>query len=366
MDIGNNIQKSFDLYLKNFGVLFLACLIAGIIAAVTFGILAGPLVGGVLVLCLKLLRGEKGELNEIFAHFDQFVPTLIATLMLWTASLIVWVVGMLPFIGWIINLVVGPALGLLYFLTIGFIVDQKMKPWEALRRSIDCCATEPLLLWIYALICGILVGIGAIIFGIGIILTLPFGMVGFTLAYQQLSVKEAPPFKPEKQVIQIAGITLAVLFIGGLISLTFGFGRTSLGNPSTSIAVRIISKATGDKVQINQSGKKFKFGKLSVGVGLPENFPSDIPIYPNAEVGGFLGGKDGKLSGSTTTFTSKDTAQVINDYYVANLKAQGWTVETNEIEDMKMINFQKGNRKAGITINPKGTKTDILVGITNE
>lgn len=99
MDIGNNIQKSFALYLKNFGVLFLACLIAGIIAAVTFGILAGPLVGGVLVLCLKLLRGEKGELNEIFAHFDQFVPTLIATLMLWAASLIVWVISMIPFIG---------------------------------------------------------------------------------------------------------------------------------------------------------------------------------------------------------------------------------------------------------------------------
>jgi hypothetical protein len=256
MEIGNNLQKSFDLYLKNFGVLFLACLIAGIIATVTFGILAGPLVGGVLVLCLKLLRGEKGELNEIFTHFDQYVPALVATLMLWAAWLIVWVISMLPFIGWIINIVVGPALGLLYFLTIGFVVDQKMKPWEALHRSIDCCATEPLLLWIYALICGILAGIGAIIFGIGVILTLPFGIVGFTIVYQQLSTKEASPFKPEKQVLQIAGITLAVLFIGGLACLTVGFGRTSLQNPGTGIAAKIFSKATGQKAQIRQSSKK--------------------------------------------------------------------------------------------------------------
>ncbi len=362
MEIGNSIQKSFDLYLKNFGVLLLACLIAGIIAAVTFGILSGPLAGGVFVLCLKLLRGEKGELNEIFAHFDQFVPTLIATLMIWAASLIVWVVGMLPFIGWIINLVVGPALGLLYFLTMGFVVDQKMKPWEALRRSIDCCATEPLLLWIYALICGILGGIGAIIFGIGIILTLPFGIVGFTLAYQQLSVKETPLFMPEKQVIQVTGITFAVLFLGGLVCLTFGFGR----NPGIGITAKIISNATGQKVQINKSGKKIKFGNLDIGVGLPDNFPNDIPVYPNAEVGGYLGGKDGKLSGSTITLSSKDDAQKICDYYVKKLRVQGWTVETSQLEDMKMINFQKGNRKAGITINPTGPKTDILIGITNE
>lgn len=364
MEIGNNLQKSFDLYLKNFGVLFLACLIAGIISAVTFGILAGPLVGGVLVLYLKLLRGEQGELNEIFAHFDQFVPTLVATLLLWAAWLVIWVISMIPLIGWIINIVVGPALGLLYFLTIGFVVDQKMKPWEALRRSIDCCAAEPLLLWIYALLCGILAGIGAILFGIGIILTLPLGILGLTIVYQQLSVKEALPFKPEKQVLQIAGITLGVLFIGGLACLTFGFGR--IYNPGTGFAAKIFSKATGQNAQIDKAGKKYKFGNLNVGVGLPDNFPSDIPIYPNAEVGGYLGGKNGALSGSTTTFASKDTAQSIYDFYVVKLKAQGWAVETSEIADMKTINFQKDNRKAGITINPSGSKTDILVGITNE
>jgi hypothetical protein len=364
MEIGNNIQKGFNLYLKNFGVLFLACLITGIIAAVTFGILAGPLVGGAMVLCLKLLRGEKGELNEIFAHFDQFVPTLLAILMLWIAWLIVWVIGMIPFIGWIINIVVGPAIGLLYFLTIGFVVDQKMKPWEAFRRSIDCCATEPLLLWIYALLCGILAGIGAIIFGIGIILTLPFGIVGFTIAYQQLSVKETAPFKPEKQVLQIAGITLGVLFIGGLVCLTFGFGRNSLSNPGTRIAAKIISKATGQKVQIK--GKNYKFGNLNVGVGLPDNFPSDIPVYPNTEGIGYLAGKNGALSGSTITFSSKDNAQNIFDFYVAKLKDQSWEVKTSELGDMKMIDFQKGNRKAGVTINPTGSKTDILIGITTE
>jgi hypothetical protein len=365
MEIGKNLQKSFDLFLKNFGVLFMACLIAVIIAAVSFGILAGPLIGGALVLSLKLMRGEKGELNEIFAHFDQFVPTLKATLMLWVASLIVGIIGIIPFIGWIISIAVGPALGLLYIMTIGFVVDQKMKPWEAFRRSIDCCATEPLHFWIYALICGIIAGIGAVIFGIGIILTLPFGIVGFTIVYQQLSTKEAPPFKPEKQILKIAGLALAVLFIGGLVCLTFGFGRTSR-NSGIGITTTILGKVTGQKEQLKQSGKKYRFGNLNVGTGLPDNFPSDIPVYPNAAIGGYLGGKNGTLSGSTTTFSSKDAAQSIFDYYVEKLKAGGWEVKTSELGDMKMINFQKGNRKAGITINPVNSKTDILIGITNE
>jgi hypothetical protein len=232
MEIGKSLQQGFDLYIKNFGTLFFACLITGILTAITAGILAGPLIGGVLILCLKLRWGEHGELTEIFAHFDQFIPTLPVTLMLWTATLVAGVIGMVPFIGWMINIAVGPALGLLYFLAIGFVVDQKMKPLEALRRSIDCCAVQPLMSWFYSLVMLIIAGIGAILFFIPVFLTIPWGIMGLVIAYQQFSTSDIPLFKPGKQALRITGIALAVLFMAGIACMIFGFGRQLFSIPA--------------------------------------------------------------------------------------------------------------------------------------
>lgn len=227
MNISKSIQQSINLYLRNFGTLLWACLITGLISVLSVGILAGPLVGGVLILGLKLLRGEPGKLTEIFAHFDQLVPTLAATLVLWGVGLIFWIIGIIPVIGMVISFVATPVLGLLYFLVIGFIVDQKMRPLEAVKRSFDYFAAEPLQLWLYCLAMMILGGIGAIIFLVGVFLTMPLGMIGMIIDYQRLSTKETPLFEPGKQTLRIAGIALAVLLITGVICWALGIGRLS-------------------------------------------------------------------------------------------------------------------------------------------
>jgi MFS family permease len=366
MDIGKNLQQSFNLYRQNFGTLLLACLIAGVLAVITFGILAGPLAGGLLALALKLSRGEQGEFKEIFAHFDRFLPALLITLMLWAAALVTWIIAAIPAVGWIVNLIAGPALGLLYWLSIGFVVDQKRGPLEALRRSIDGCAAELLPLWVYALLVGILGGIGAVILGIGVILTMPLGIVGLTLAYQQLATKEVTPFKPEKQLLQITGLVIGVLFIAGLAFSIFGFGRHTSRNAGTDLASKIINGATGRKVTIKDQGGRIQIGDVSVGTGLPDNFPKDVPVYPRAVAGGYLGGKSGSLSGSTATFTSQDPLREIHDYYVQHLETQGWTVKTSEIGELTMIDFQKDSRRGGVTLTPDDSGTSIIIGIASE
>ena len=227
MNVGKSIQQSIDVYLKNFGILISACLITGLVSVFSVRILAGPLVGGVLILGLKILRGEPGKLTEIFAHFDQLVPTLVATLILWGVGLIFWIIGIIPVIGMVISFVATPVLSLLYFLVIGFIVDQKMRPLEAVKRSCDYFAAEPLQLWLYSLAMMILGGIGAIIFLVGVFLTMPLGMMGMIIDYQRLSTKETPLFEPGKQTLRIAGTALAVLFITGVICWALGIERIS-------------------------------------------------------------------------------------------------------------------------------------------
>ena len=51
---GDWIEKGFNLYKENFGILVLASLIAVIVSAVTVGILAGPMAAGVLLIVFQL------------------------------------------------------------------------------------------------------------------------------------------------------------------------------------------------------------------------------------------------------------------------------------------------------------------------
>ena len=81
MDIQQNLRRIFELYFKNFLVLFISTLLTLILSCLSLGILAGPLLGGLILICLKLLRGEETDFKEIFGHFDQFLPTLIITIL---------------------------------------------------------------------------------------------------------------------------------------------------------------------------------------------------------------------------------------------------------------------------------------------
>lgn len=87
MDISKALRNSFALYRQNFMTLLLATLIAAVGSLVTLGILAGPLTGGLLMLCLKLMRGETAGANEVFAYFNKFVPTFLIVVAMWVGSL---------------------------------------------------------------------------------------------------------------------------------------------------------------------------------------------------------------------------------------------------------------------------------------
>ena len=74
MDLGKALQKSIDLYLKNFGVLFLAGLVVAILSMVTIGILAGPLVGGFILLIQKLIGEKKQNLMRFLPISTSLSP----------------------------------------------------------------------------------------------------------------------------------------------------------------------------------------------------------------------------------------------------------------------------------------------------
>lgn len=385
MDIGKNIQQSIDLYLKNFVVLFLAGLVVAVLSTFTIGILAGPMIAGFLVLCFKLLRGEKGDFNDIFSQFNKFVPTFLLVLMMAVVWIVMMIIGFIPVLGILCQIAVGPALFVIFIIAMALLVEKNLQPLDALKQGLNYFLTNPLMIWLYSLIICILAGLGAVLGSIlgaifmfipligflfsmlfimaGTALTSPFCFIGMAIGYQELSQKEATPvIKLEKQTLQIAGISLAVLLVIGLVCF-FTIGRRAYFPATGPFGMSPFGRNSVDKNEIT----KVKIGgkTLSVGANLPNDYPRDIPIYPNGKMGGFIGGSDGKVVGSTCTLSTKDSADQVTGYYVKALEGQGWTVTKAELGNMKMLSMEKDDRKGGVTVNPRDNNTtDILISIT--
>ena len=79
VDLGDWIKDGFDLYKNNFGILVLASLIAIILSGATFGILAGPMCAGMILITLKLHDNadEKAELGDLFRGFTFFLQSFL-------------------------------------------------------------------------------------------------------------------------------------------------------------------------------------------------------------------------------------------------------------------------------------------------
>lgn len=406
MDIVKGIQRSLDVYFKNFVLLFLATLtVAAVFIVPALGMYAspavgfvlfiaavigiGPLFGGLIVLVLKLLRGEKAEFNEIFAHFDKLVPVLLITLMVTAVSLVLWLVAFLiapiwvlgPPIIFVLNLAVYPATLLLYILALGFAMDRGAAPLDAAKKALGCLLTNPLMVWLYALVIGILAVLGGLIGGlinVGLItalsflgffaailalpvtfallaLTAPVGVIGLLAAYEELSAKEPGRLKLDKQVIQITGIVLACLVVVGVAARIF-FHRVSYSAWGVGRLFGVRS-GFGDR-----GPSRVQFGGFDVGEGLPKDFPRDIPIYPGAKVERSLGGSGTDGGGSMTTLTAKDPPDQIYAFYQEKLEAKGWTLEQSTFG----LTFTKGSRMVLVMANESDGRTDIVLTVGQE
>ncbi len=119
---GNWIQTGFDLYKQNIGALILPSALAIIISGVTFGILAGPMMVGLILVTLRLLdKSEpKPAPGDVFQGFNYFIPAFLFAVV-W--GIVFFVLSMIPFLGLLLVLAGGTFLMFGLFL----IADKKME-----------------------------------------------------------------------------------------------------------------------------------------------------------------------------------------------------------------------------------------------
>ena len=106
------------------------------------------------------------------------------------------------------------------------------------------------------------------------------------------------------------------------------------------------SQINMDDGQINITGKDGE--KLSINnKKLPENFPSDIPLYPEAEI--LYGMSYSEKNVSAISLGTSDSISSIGKYYEKELEARGWKIEQIFNTDRSCM-FTAGKDKKNLSV----------------
>ncbi len=198
--LGEWIEAGFNLYKNNFTTLVLAALIALVLSTVSIGILTGPMIAGLIIIALQLLRKTepKPEAGAVFKGFSYFLNSFLFTLI-WGIAILIGslLLGWFPIIGQLLSLFFVYAAQAFLMFGLYLIVDKQMDFWPASQKSIQTVKTN---FWPFlglAAIASIIGSIGALAFGIGVVLTIPIQICILAVAYQEVFDDVRPSATPD-------------------------------------------------------------------------------------------------------------------------------------------------------------------------
>jgi hypothetical protein len=186
---GEWIENGFYLYKENFKILVLASIFVVVISSVTVGILAGPMLAGLVLLTLELMAGKepRPEAGIVFKGFDYFIHSFLFVVV-WGISIFIVsiIIGVIPVIGQLASLFAVYAAQAFLMFGLFLIVDRQMEFWPASLESINTVKTNFWPFFALSAVAGIIGSIGVIACGIGVVFTIPIQGCILAVAYREV------------------------------------------------------------------------------------------------------------------------------------------------------------------------------------
>lgn len=131
---------------------------------------------GLIIICLKVVDGKKFEYRDLFADTKLFWPYLLASVIVQVAVMI----------GFVLLIVPGVILALALMFYGMLMVDKKFKPIDSLKESMRITKGYKWQLFGMSIVFGLVNIAGALVFGIGLLWTIPTTAIAITKIYRQL------------------------------------------------------------------------------------------------------------------------------------------------------------------------------------
>ena len=127
---------------------------------------------------------------------------------------------------------------------------------------------------------------------------------------------------------------------------------------SFGVDASVSTRADGTKsvvVERNLGGITSQAGS---NLSVPAAFPKDFPLYPRLNISA---SNELPNQGHTLQGQSEDSAAQIAEFYVAQMKANGWTEHSTAGQSpiMRSLQFQKDDRIASVNLITGGTGTTV-------
>jgi uncharacterized membrane protein len=178
ISIENIFQVGFNQFRKAPGQFILYTVIAFVALSNPFSglLLGGPVITGYYIVAHQLKRTESAEVTGFFRGFDKFVPLLILNLLM----------SVVIFLGFLLLVIPGIYYSVSYLFSHFFVWFYDITPSEATgmsRKMVSGNFTQILFLWLA--LAGINI-LGAMAFGVGLLLTVPFSACVIHAAFDDI------------------------------------------------------------------------------------------------------------------------------------------------------------------------------------
>lgn len=156
----------------------------------------------------------------------------------------------------------------------------------------------------------------------------------------------------------------------------FGLGDSISQKISEETTEKFIESATnGSNVEIDANGDEVRVtgedgSELHIGGGeLPQNFPSQVPLYSDAAVESSFTSTDPEEGSSwTITLSSGDSVETPRNFYETAFTTDGWTITYSyTLDDSYGFTAENGNTHVTVTISANDENgSDIFMNVVEE
>jgi hypothetical protein len=186
INIQNYLRQGWEMFRENVGefigftlVIFAVWLLTAMFDAgssLLFSSVAAPLYAGYSVVAFKLASGQQFQFSDFFKGFNYFLPLFLASL----AS------TLLVSIGFVLLLLPGIYLAIGYMFTTFLVIDYRMEFWQAMEMSRTIISRNWFSFFGFACLLFALNLLGALAFGIGLVVTVPVTSCAVAIAYKEI------------------------------------------------------------------------------------------------------------------------------------------------------------------------------------
>lgn len=141
-----------------------------------------------------------------------------------------------------------------------------------------------------------------------------------------------------------------------------------IGLTSWLVLSKILDKVSFEKqntLNYKEAGAEISLNKESI----PNGFPRDFPIYPNAKITSAWKSGEDKVQGFSLVLESSDKLESISSFYDSELASAGWNIEntsgsiqTKEINSVT-LSFNKDASKGFIGLVENGGRVIISLSL---